>query len=573
MNKPLKVFIILTIIGLTIYSNSFQGEFCSDDEVIIVNNYAVRNITHLKEIWDSFNTRFLVGLSFALNYRLGELNVSGYHIFNFFSHIVAAYLVYWFVLLTLQTPAIKEKFQYQDTHLIALFSSLVFLCHPIQTQGVAYVTQRAVSMATSFYLATLLFYIKARLDRKPIYYLGGFISMLLGMLTKEMTLTIPLTLVAYEFFFFESWQKDKRGIPKILIGFILISGLLPLILMQDLRGSALELKYKIVSHSFSMHYFLTEINALRTYLRLLFLPFFLRHDYDYPIVQKVFEGPLILSFLLLLTVFIFGVLSFKERRLISFSIIWFFITTSVEAGVVCFAHQGVIYEHWVYLAMVGFSLFLTTGLMALLKDMRRLKFTLTGIIIIFCILTYERNKVWHSCLNLWQDVARYGHKKALPYNNIGIAYSRKGYYFGAIEHYLKALQIQKDLDPEEKATIFVNLGSTYGKLGDFDREIEYSQTAIDYNPKNFVAYSNLGLALIEKGQYDDGIKYSRMALKLNSKYANAYNNIGLAYAKRGNFDQAISLFTEAVHFDSSNKTAKNNLTLAYEKKDEQNKKK
>jgi hypothetical protein len=47
--------------------------------------------------------------------------------------------------------------------LIALFSSLLFISHPIQTQAVTYIWQRVASLATMFYCLYLVTYIKWRL--------------------------------------------------------------------------------------------------------------------------------------------------------------------------------------------------------------------------------------------------------------------------------------------------------------------------------------------------------------------------------------------------------------------------
>src|SRR3989338_7425511 len=103
-----KILWISTILGLGVisYSTSLNGEFFSDDYKVIVNNPAVKDITDIKEIWRSFNTRFLPGLSFAFNYSLGQLNPWGYHLFNLICHILVSFLVYQFVYLTFQTPAL-----------------------------------------------------------------------------------------------------------------------------------------------------------------------------------------------------------------------------------------------------------------------------------------------------------------------------------------------------------------------------------------------------------------------------------------------------------------------------------
>jgi len=64
------------------------------------------------------------------------------------------------------------------------------LVHPIQTQAINLITQRAASLATFFYLASMVLYLKARLIPSPLIYLGALMSALLGAFTKEITVSL-----------------------------------------------------------------------------------------------------------------------------------------------------------------------------------------------------------------------------------------------------------------------------------------------------------------------------------------------------------------------------------------------
>ena len=75
----------------------------------IVNNFAIRNIHNLQNIWNFLPCRFILYLSFAFNYHFNGLDVFGYHIFNLAVHLVSAILVWWLTLLTFSTPAMKEE--------------------------------------------------------------------------------------------------------------------------------------------------------------------------------------------------------------------------------------------------------------------------------------------------------------------------------------------------------------------------------------------------------------------------------------------------------------------------------
>ena len=174
--------VLIFISGFLLYSGSFHYPFYFDDGLMIMDNPRVRE---LSGFWPPAGQRYAGFLTLALNYRFGGLDTFGYHLTNIAIHSANAVLVYWLILLTFKTPYIAAgigRMPYAPTahvsrltllssliphpsSLIALFASLLFLVHPIQTQAVTYVIQRFASLATMFYLLALIFYIKARLTQ------------------------------------------------------------------------------------------------------------------------------------------------------------------------------------------------------------------------------------------------------------------------------------------------------------------------------------------------------------------------------------------------------------------------
>lgn len=130
--------------------------------------------------------------------------------------------------------------------------------------------------------------------------------------------------------------------------------------IKDLRG---------LTHSpanTAGYYFLTQFKVLVTYMRLLLVPLNQNFDYDYRITQSLADLPAMVSFLFLATVIIFAIIRFSRNRLLSFGIFWFFLTLLPKSSIIPL--PDVIYEHRLYLAMVGYSLFLVSGLYYLFKE-------------------------------------------------------------------------------------------------------------------------------------------------------------------------------------------------------------
>lgn len=380
----------IIILGTIIYSNTFDASWHFDDHTAIVENYGIRDLKGIAlgigaSRWIGFTT-------FALNYHFGKLDVFGYHLVNIGIHLLSAILVYFLALLTLKTPYLKETSISRHAASLALASGLIFVAHPIQTQAVTYIVQRFTSLATLFYLLSLILFIKARLQNlggKRFYspshlgcYLGSLLAAFLSMKTKEITITLPAIILLYEFCFFSpSLRALVRKLPYLTpllltffiipfsrsgIGILGVSGgtFIGIAEIGDVIGSATQ-ETTAISRT---DYLLTQFNVIVTYIRLMFFPVNQNLDYDYPISHTLFEFPTFFSFLLLVSIVIFGVWMFKKSRLISFGIFWFFITLSVESSIIPI--RDVIFEHRVYLPSVGFVLFLTVAIYQMLEQIK-----------------------------------------------------------------------------------------------------------------------------------------------------------------------------------------------------------
>ncbi len=109
------------------------------------------------------NNRYIGFLTFALNYSLHGLDVTGYHVVNLLIHTVNALLIYLLVMLTFRAPLLQGSSLWEQRRNMALVCALLFAVHPLQTQAVTYIWQRVASLATMFCLMSLVSYIKYRL--------------------------------------------------------------------------------------------------------------------------------------------------------------------------------------------------------------------------------------------------------------------------------------------------------------------------------------------------------------------------------------------------------------------------
>ncbi|RME66807.1 MAG: hypothetical protein D6778_04170, partial [Nitrospirae bacterium] len=184
--------IALVIITVLLYSVCLDGEFHFDDLRRIVENPAIRD---LKNFWPPYKGRYLVDLTFAINYQIGGLNTIGFHLVNVLIHIINVFLVRTLILKLLGRDLPEADF-------IAFTGALIFGIHPLQTQAVSYIVQRYASMATMFYLLAMLAYIKWREGKGWPWYGLCLLSLIVGMHSKEIVFSAPFVIVVLEFVFF-----------------------------------------------------------------------------------------------------------------------------------------------------------------------------------------------------------------------------------------------------------------------------------------------------------------------------------------------------------------------------------
>jgi len=546
------VFLLILILGFGIYSNTFDCGFHFDDRPSIIDNPGIKSLSNF--IGPYFRIRqFITRVTFLINYQFGKLEVVGYHLFNILIHILASILIYILVKLIFKTPNVKDSNLSRYKDFIALFSSLIFLAHPIQTQAVTYIVQRASCLAAISYVLTIILYIKARLDNRRLFYYLAILTALLSTLTKEIVITLPIILVLFEITFFGISRNTFKKRLLYFIPFFLPFIIIPLLLLADAKNiSTITRETLAISRS---EYLLTQFNVIRTYIRLLFLPIRQNLDYYYPLSKSLFEAKTLLSLLLHIAILLFAIKIFKKQKLISFSIFFFYIALSVESSIIPIS--DVIFEHRLYLPMVGFSIFIVPALFLIIKDIKKLIPLLTIVVIALSILTYTRNKVWKNDFTLWSDAVRKSPQKARPHNNIGVEYRKRGLFDKAMEEFKKAIE----LDPYY-AEAHNNMGVEYREKGMLNQAMIELRKALNIDPEYVDSHYNLGIIYGKKSMIDTAIFHFKKALSL-TPHAKAHSNLGVMYGRKGMLDASILEFKKAIKIDPDYVEAYRNLGLGY----------
>ena len=194
------------IIVVLIYADTLTTPFIFDDINNIRDNPHIRiPVPSLKNlVWAGFHSpeanRPVANISFALNYYFHDYNLVGFHLVNILIHLSAGILLYFLTKATLATPAIRTTFD--KFGWIPFFTAFIWMVHPLQIQSVAYLVQRMNSLSAMLYILSLLFYVRFRLaaggKAKWPLLAGCIFSGLMAFGTKEITVTLPLFILLYE---------------------------------------------------------------------------------------------------------------------------------------------------------------------------------------------------------------------------------------------------------------------------------------------------------------------------------------------------------------------------------------
>lgn len=583
--KNLLTLLAIALSGFLLYAPSLNVPFQFDDDIYVVTNPVVKNLdfflspletaagnTLSPALRSAFMTRYLGYLTFALNYNINGLHVTGYHIVNLLLHILNAWLVY---LIAAHIFKNREEPDAAPAGM-PLFVALLFLCHPVQTHAVTYITSRFVLLAAFFSLFSLCAYIRSRsalVTRSGIAWkTAAIMSAAAAMLTKEFTFTLPFVVALYEFSFFRGTLRERL---RALWPYALVLPIIPLLVfLQQGTLSALESTMRTitaadVSQISRFDYLLTQFRVLVLYLRLLLFP--VGQNVDHAItVQHSLASPAVLGslFVLLPLLAYAGYAAWRYRqtdepsglKIASFGILWFFILLSVESSIIPLGELSA--EYRLYLPSIGIIIAFAS-LCSLARRRFALKWNVVravfaALLILLCMATFMRNRVWQSDITLWQDAVFKSPAKARPYYNLGVALTNAGRLNEAISMFERAVAIKP-----EHPLAWNNLGAALSDSGRPGDAVKVLEKAVSNDPNNPEIYFNLGRAFLLLGDSAPAISHFSRAIALKPSYVDAYINLAAVYNQVGRSAETVSLLEKNYGLLADRAEGHFNLCIAY----------
>jgi len=394
---------------------SLSGPFVYDDFPDIVLNQKIQAGLFHALSYNPF--RALVYLSYWAQIQFAENSSSAaaFRILNLLLHWLTGL---WLIQFALRLAPERKWF--------AIIAGLWFWLHPIFLESVNLISGRFDLFSTFFYLAALGFYLAPR--RSASVRLGFFLCLILALLSKEISITIPLSALLLSRFKSErvKWLEISAGLGMVLI-YILLRLTWPMVFAKpSLQVPAWDV------------YFLSQnwifwFGTLKT-----LIPLHLNFDYalnNHFISGAIFLLVNLISFSLILILSIRG---WKAGWLIII-----YPLTYLPLAVIPLADP--FRESRIYLSS-AFLILLFSLLISKVLEKQKNWGWVPFVLVLAClsVLGSARARVWKNGESLWGDAARKSPEKFRPVFNYANALRRELELDRAKRAYLWAKKIEPD---------------------------------------------------------------------------------------------------------------------------------
>ena len=195
----------IAVAAAVAYTPSFVVPFQFDDYARIIDNEPLQTGQWIAALYWLGSSRVLPSLTLIGNYVVAGDRVLGYHAVNFALHLISTLGVFALARLVCRAPRLCDSAAARRPLLVGGVAALIMACHPLQTQAVTYIIQRAAVMSALFYVWAVVCYVRGRLaqmdpaDRRSGRWFAATIVLgAAALLSKENAVSLPLALLLAE---------------------------------------------------------------------------------------------------------------------------------------------------------------------------------------------------------------------------------------------------------------------------------------------------------------------------------------------------------------------------------------
>jgi tetratricopeptide (TPR) repeat protein len=560
----------LLVLTAAVYAPGLHGEFAFDDLHTVQLNRNIHDVERYLQQASLQNimrgSRVLTDITFGLDYQIAGNDPFPFHATNLVIHLCVTLLVFFYTRRMFSLSGLASA------DFLALAVAAFFALHPLQTQAVAYISQRAESLASAFYLASLLLLGSAerrgRCMAGVALYLGAFALFALGLAAKVIVVTLP---AAYLSTGLLAGSDQRLALARLRRRLALIAPFILLILYATLsaaltgpgllKGEDAGLGIPSLAPG---RYFITQWHVIATYLRLLFWPAGQNLDWDFPLANGIGDPVVLACGLLLVTLLVVAAslfIRFRARndsvgassRAVTFGIVWFFLILAPTSSVIPLA--DVLMEHRLYLASWGMFFAVVALAAAVTEYMARplrsrlALISLLGLCAFLGIGTYFRARVWSSGLLLWTDVVAKSPNKARAHLGLGSAYRLSGRAQQAIDECETALRLATNGPAWIRVNIRGEMASALFSQSRTGEAIAVAEAGLAESPNESGLLGVVAMAHLRRNEMPEAEAAAERYLHASPQPAAALRVLGFVRMRRQNYPGGIEAFEHALQLE------------------------
>jgi tetratricopeptide (TPR) repeat protein len=486
------------------------------------------------------------------------------------------------------------------------FVAFVFAIHPLRAESVVWIAERKDVLSGFFFVLTLAAYVAYVRRRRVAWYAGALLLYALGLMSKNMLVTLPFVLLLLDYWPLRRELTRKLFVEKI--PFFVLAAVSIIITLNVPERLPSQERVSFVERL---------QNAVVTPARYLFDTVYPRDLAVYYPYRPVPSWELAAAFLMLIAITAAAVLLRKRAPYVFVGWFWYLVMLAPVAGIVQISN----YSHadrYTYLPQIGLSLAVAWLAWSAAKSRpaRAVLACLAALAIVgLAVKARAQTGVWSDSASLWTHDLAVAGPNAVAYHGLGASLMSDGKTAGALHDFQLAIQADPNyfpahrslgqalvasgrigeavphfeeairlwpsftlahvdlgnalltrnraqdalahfeearrLRPDSYDTI-LGIGNAQMQLGRPEEAFRTYREALDLQPQSVTALANAGSAAAAAGHLDEGTAYLREAIRLNPALPEAHKNLGLALTASGNADGAISEYRLAIQYDPAN---------------------
>lgn len=599
---------VVWVAGLIAYSNCYQGQFVLDDVTAITQNKSLAHLTLETTNWRPL-ARPLTTWSFAGQWTPGTLDPRPFHVVNVALHLCAATAAYGLLLTLITHSAFAARWSIPKEWIAGAVAA-IWVAHPLTTEAVTYLVQRAEVLAALGMVACCWCYVQGALSsqRYGIWYCLAVLLAVMATLSKPTAVVLPVLLLSCEL---ATPARSPRLTRWLMLGGLMlpaawivwdtaIEGLIvaPVAEVGAPASAAAPASAGVGTAGLTRWEYLRSQPGVVSYYVWLAVSLQSQSlDHGWKVADDILEiaGPVLGWSLFFggLIVWWFSIrrcpatgaasCSLRQICLPGFALLltsWFLCLLAPTSSLVPIRDLAV--EHRMYLPLfcliallVLFWTILVDWCTSRPAWQRGLWLSGVSLVTVICLWqTQVRNRDYHNLERLWQRAVISCPENPRVQTYYAAALLQRGEYPAAASELVSAIfryesDVRKPLpDDRELASAYSLLGVAFGETQRLDDAAKLLQQAVNLAPESAEIATNLGAIRQRQEQFEEAERWYRRALELEPGHLRAWLNLGRLQRSQGDLAAAISTLSQGFELHPDSLDMGISLAASYEQADQ-----